>query len=289
MDVKKRVQFNYGGLTDEQAAYPAAKVVIIPVAYDGTASYLKGTAQGPRAIMDASRYMELYDEELNGSVFEQGIHTTETIAGLEQPEDASAQLYLAAKTVLADNKFPVIFGGEHSISVGAVKALKEQYSDLSVLQIDAHSDLREEYEGSRYNHACALARIRDYCPAVQIGIRAQCVEEAEIIKQKKYPVFYAKDIVDNDNWHEVAINKLSKHVYVTIDVDGFDPSIIPATGTPEPGGLLWYPTLKFLRKLFKQKEIVGFDVVELAPHEHSQPSDFLVAKLVYKLLGYKFL
>lgn len=180
-------------------------------------------------------------------------------------------------------------GGEHSITSGIVKAFKERYDDLSVLQIDAHADLREDFEGSRHSHACAMKRAMEICPVVQVGIRSLSYEESELIKEKKLKVFWAKDIADNDKWFDDAINRLSKNVYITIDLDGFDPSIMPSVGTPEPGGLGYYHVLRFLKRVFNKRNVVGFDVVELCPNENDISSDFTAARIIYKLIGCKFM
>ena len=198
-------------------------------------------------------------------------------------------VYENVKTLFSDNKFPVIVGGEHSITVGCVKAFSEKYNDFSVLQLDAHADLREEYDGTKFSHACAMKRCLDLCKnIVSVGIRSLCKEEADYIEENKIKMFWAKDIHDNDDWMEDAISKLSENIYITIDLDVFDPSIMPSVGTPEPGGLGYYQVLKFLRKMFVKKNVVGFDIVELCPNENNVSSDFTAAKVLYKIIGYKF-
>ncbi len=207
----------------------------------------------------------------------------------KNPEDVVKQVKEAVLRVLNDKKFPVVLGGEHSISTGFAQAVKKKYPDFSVLQFDAHADLREEFEGTKYSHAAVMKRIHDINQnTVQVGIRSLSEEEGELIDREKKKIFWAKDIHDSDSWMKEAIKLLKKDVFITFDIDVFDPSIIPATGTPEPGGLDWYTITKFLRMVFSERNVLGFDLLELAPAEDSQPSDFTASKLVYKMIGYKF-
>ncbi len=286
---------NFGALEKEFTNYEDSKVVILPVPYDETRTWFVGgswknmdASKGPRAIIIASRNMELYDIETDTEAYKQGIHTLPELKIVKDPKETINLIEKESKKHINNNKFIVMLGGEHSITTGLVKAYKEKFPKMSVLQIDAHSDLREEFSGTTYSHAAVMSRVREICPAVQVGIRSMDQEEAEKIKQNDYNVFYAKDILNNDNWMDKAIEKLSNDVFITIDLDAFDPSIMPSTGTPEPGGLQWYQTLKFLKKLAKKKNIIGFDVVELAPNQNNVAPDFLAAKLTYKLLSYKF-
>jgi len=272
-------------------SYKDAKAVILPVPYEGTVSYGKGTANGPKSIIEASRHMELYDEEIGINTAEKiGISTLKELnVKKDKPEAMLEKVKKAVKIVADDKKMPVILGGEHSISSAPVEILKERYNNLSVLQLDAHADLRNRYNGTIYSHACIMHRILDLdVPFVQVGIRSVCEEDTRVIKRKKIPVFWAKDIYNNNNWFDKAISKLSDNVYVTIDLDVFDPSIMPSTGTPEPGGLTWYNVINFLKEVAKQKNIVGFDVVELAPNKDNIAPDFMAARLVYKVVGYVF-
>ena len=272
-------------------SYKDAKAVILPVPYEGTVTYGKGTANGPKAIIEASRHMELYDEEIGINTAEKiGISTLKELnVKKDKPEAMLEKVKKAVKIVADDKKMPVILGGEHSISSAPVEILKERYNNLSVLQLDAHADLRNRYNGTIYSHACIMHRILDLdVPFVQVGIRSVCEEDTRVIKRKKIPVFWAKDIYNNNNWFDKAISKLSDNVYVTIDLDVFDPSIMPSTGTPEPGGLTWYNVINFLKEVAKQKNIVGFDVVELAPNKDNIAPDFMAARLVYKMVGYVF-
>jgi agmatinase len=277
---------NYGGLSKEYSGFATSEIVIIPVPYDGTSTWIKGSDKGPEALLEASANMELYDIETDTEVYKRGIYTSKAISENSSPELMSEAVYYKAVNYLNEEKFVVTVGGEHSVSIGVIKAHAEKFKDLSVLQIDAHTDLRPEYEGSKFNHACVMSRVKEWCLFVQVGIRSMDAEEMQYVVPGN--IFYAGDIVDNDDWMEKAIKKLSKNVYLTFDLDGLDPSILPGTGTPEPGGLLWYQTLKFLKKVIEKRNLVGFDVVELCPDEINKTSDFLAAKLVYKILSYKF-
>jgi agmatinase len=277
---------NYGGFPKEFTGYEKSPIVVLPVAYDGTSTWIKGADKGPQAIIDASPNMEFYDIETATEVCEKGISTDKVMSGFKTPESMIEAVRKRTSGHLSKGKFVVLLGGEHSVSIGAVKAHAEAFKEFSVLQLDAHSDLRDEYEGSMYNHACVMARVKEMCPIVQVGIRA--IDSGELPNMDKGRVFFAEHIHDNDKWFDKAISQLRKNVYVTIDLDVFDPSIIPATGTPEPGGLGWYQVLRFLKKVGEQRNIVGFDVVELCPQKESKVSDFTASKLVYKLLSYKF-
>jgi len=278
--------FNFGYLPEEYSNPDAAKIVIIPVAYDGTSTWSKGADKGPEAIIEASANMELYDIETNSEVYKKGIFMDEPIEDLSFPEDVVEQLAGKVQYYIEEGKFVVVIGGEHSVSIGSIKAQAEKYENLSVLQLDAHLDLRDEYNGSKYNHACVMARAKELCPIVQVGIRSMDSSEKKAMDPSR--VFFAKDIYNNMVRTEMVISKLSDNVYITIDLDVFDPSIMPSTGTPEPGGLLWYDVLMLLRAVSSKKNIVGFDVVELCPDPRNKAPDFLAAKLIYKLLSYKF-
>ena len=278
---------NYGGIPDEFCNYKDSKIVILPVPYDGTSTWGKGADRGPDAILEASANMELYDIDTDSEVFRKGIYTAKPVREKTSPEKMAEQVRKEVSRYIEDGRFIVTLGGEHSVSIGAVKAFAEKYPGLCVLQIDAHSDLRQEYLGSPFNHACVMARIREYCPIVQVGIRSMDVEERQYIDKER--IFYAKDIVGGGKeWMEDVIEKLGHHVYVTIDLDGFDPSVVPATGTPEPGGFQYYDVIQLLRKVIMKKNLAGFDVVELCPDDRNKTSDFLASKLIYQLLSFKF-
>ena len=277
---------NFGLLTEEYSSYDNASIVILPMPYDQTSTWIKGADKGPEAVIQASANMELYDIETDSQVYQKGISTDSPLQTALPPEGMSDLVNEKITQLLNDDKFPVVVGGEHSVSIGAAKAHAQKTKDLTVLQLDAHADLRDEYEGSKFNHACVMARVREFCPAVQVGIRSMDASEKESIDLDK--TFFAKDIVHTTDWIDKVISLLSNNVYVTIDLDVFDPSIMPSTGTPEPGGLGWYQVLALLKNLCLNKNVVGFDVVELCPNENNKAPDFLAAKLIYKFLSYKF-
>ncbi len=280
-------KYNYGGLDDDLTRLDSAHVVIIPIPYDETSTWGKGADKGPEAILEASANMELYDIETNSEVINIGIHTTDPVTENSSPEKMVNAVEATTLKFLEKKKFIVGIGGEHSITTGFIRAFARHFDNLSVLQIDAHTDLRPEYEGTPYSHASVMSRISEICPFVQVGIRSMdTIEKPFLVKEN---IFLAEDIVDNDTWMDEAISRLSENVFITFDLDAFDPSIMPSTGTPEPGGLLWYQTIKFLKKVIQTKNVVGFDVVELAPVDSNKGPDFLAAKLIYKLLSYKFI
>lgn len=283
--IKENV-INYGGIPEENSSLETAKIVILPIPYDGTSTWVKGSDKGPNAILDASANMELYDIETDTEVYLNGIYTAPPITANISPEAMVEAAEKESLSFINKGKFLVTIGGEHSVSIAPIQAHSKKYQNLSVLQIDAHADLRDSYEGSKNNHASVMARAQDVCPIVQIGIRSMDIGEKERLNPER--VFWAHKITQCDSWMESAIDLLTDNVYLTIDLDGFDPSILPSTGTPEPGGLMWYQTLKFLRKVIERKNLVGFDVVELCPNPQEKSSDFLAAKLIYKLLSYKF-
>ena len=288
----KNTAKNYTALEEECAGFKKSKVVVMQVPYDKTATYLKGTVDGPQAIIDASKKMELFDEELNQETYKIGIHTMDPLPVQEMtPEVMVDKVYSSTMELLKSNKFPVILGGEHSISIGSVKAFRETYPDLSVLHLDAHYDMRDEYFGSKFNHGCVARRISEMCPIVQMGTRSLSKEEKDFLATQpnnKVRTINVYDILEMPLWKDTISRSLSEHVYVSIDLDVFDPSLMPAVGTPEPGGIGWYETLDLLREVSKDKKIVGFDVVELCPIKGQVSSDFLAAKLIYRLLGYIF-
>jgi len=277
---------NFGDLPKENSELKNSKIVILSVPYDGTSTWGKGADKGPEAILEASANMELYDIETDSEVYKQNIFTAKPVAEESSPGKMVKKVKLAVDELLSKDKFVVTLGGEHSATNGVVQAYKDKYKNLSVLQLDAHSDLRSEYKGSIYSHASVMSRVRKLCPIVQVGIRSMDIIEKPFIDKTR--VFFAENIYNKTDWHEQAINKLTDKVYITIDLDVFDPSVLPSTGTPEPGGLGWYQVLEFLKKVISEKDVVGFDVVELCPNKNERSSDFLAAKLIYKLLSYKF-
>ena len=291
MEDKELVK-NYIALEEEYSNFKKSKVVIMQVPYDKTATYIKGTVNGPSAIIEASKKMELFDDELNQETYKIGIHTMEPLPVQDlAPEAMVDKVYSSTLEVLKANKFPVILGGEHSLSIGSVKAFKEIYPNLSVLHLDAHYDMRDEYFGSKLNHGCVARRISEMCPITQTGTRSLSKEEKDFLSTSangRIKIVNVYDILDMPLWKDVISDSLSEHVYVSIDLDVFDPSLMPAVGTPEPGGIGWYETLDLLREIAKDKKIVGFDVVELCPIKGQVASDFLASKLIYRLLGYIF-
>lgn len=276
---------------DEAEAYEKSKVVVIGVPYDGTASFQTGARNGPNAILEVSPNLEHYDREY-GNIFEIGIFTAGTVDMEDvraDPEKVINRVYDVAGNYISDHKFLVTMGGEHSITQGVVRAYSERCDDLSVLQLDAHHDLMEEYGGSKYSHACVAKRLIDLgCKLTQFGVRVTSKEEDEYLSKhdQGINIFYAKDIYDNNRWHDDAINSLSRNVYITIDLDGFGPSIMPSTGTPVPGGLDWYGTLDFLRKVYERRNVIGIDVMELKPIPGNEAPNFLAADLIYKNIGF---
>ncbi len=277
---------NFGGIPPKYDNLDKAKVVILPVPYDGTSTWIKGADKGPDAILEASANMELYDIETNSEVYKKGIFTAPAVSEAQSPEKMTEAVYAASLQYVTAKKFLVTLGGEHSISVGAIQAYAETYPNLTVLQFDAHSDMRPEYEGSRFNHACAMSRAVEMCPIVQVGIRSMDVDEKKYIHPDR--IFYAENRYRDTDWMHKALDLLSENVYITIDLDVFDPSIMPSTGTPEPGGLLWHEVLDMIRLVNAKTNIVGFDVVELCPNTINKAPNFLAAKLIYKILSYKY-
>ena len=276
--------FNFLGLNEQN--YGAAKVVIFPVPYSSTTYWKAGTKDGPQAIIEASRHVELYDIETNSEVYKKGIYTAKPLKSFSSVDAMVKAVKAKTLELIGKNKFQVTIGGEHSVTIGVVEALAERHKDVTVLQLDAHLDMRESYEDSKYNHACAMARAKDHFPVVQVGIRSMDSSELKNIHREN--IFFASDIQKDKNWEDKVIKRLSKKVYLTIDLDVFDPSIMPSTGTPEPGGLGWYEVIDFIEKVARKRELIGFDVVELCPNKNDKAPDFLAAKLIYKILSLKF-
>ncbi len=274
---------NFCGLAENDNNYDRSSVVIQPIPFDKTSTWLKGADKGPAAIIEASAYLELYDIETGCEVYKKGIFTAKPIksassTGLIRKTDERVSKYLR------DNKLVVVLGGEHSVSIGVIKSYSMHYDNISILHLDAHADSRSSYEGTPYNHACVIARAREYTEnIVSVGIRSMDISECSSIDYSK--IFFAHKIYDSDSWIDDAVSHLTENVYITIDLDVFDPAVMPSTGTPEPGGLSWYLVMKLLFAVSKSKRITGFDVVELCPSSQKFP-DFLAAKLVYTLLSY---
>lgn len=275
--------FNFGGL--EEQNYRGAKVAILPVPYSSTAYWKSQTKEGPRALIDASRRLELYDQELKKDISRVGIYTLpELEVSKNSPKETILRIETVVKHLLQDKKFPLMLGGEHSVTFGAVSACSKKFRDLSVLQLDAHPDLRDEFEGTKYHHGCVIRRVVEdlKLPVTQVGLRSISEEDAKFIRKSgRNTVFYAPDLPI-----EEIVKSLSENVYITFDLDFLDPSIMPATGTPEPGGYTWYNALQLIKEVARQRTVVAADIVELAPISGMHAPDFLAAKLAYKLIGY---
>ncbi len=275
------------GVPEAETGFEASPVVILPVPYEATVSYMGGTRFGPRALLHASRFLETYDHELDIEPYRIGVHTLpELVLPDSGPETALHELQKACEVLHETGKFVVMLGGEHSISGPPIlaHAARREGRSLSVLQLDAHSDLRTEYEGTPFSHACVMHRVHDAVSLVQVGIRSLTPEERSLIRRKEIPVVFGHELGE-PGWTDRVLSALGDDVYITFDVDYFDPSLMPSTGTPEPGGGQWYPTLDLLGRVFREKNVIGCDVVELAPIPGLVAPDFLAAKLVYKLIA----
>ena len=274
----------FGDFSDEHTCYKTAEIAILPVPYDGTSTWIKGADKGPEALLDASYNLEFYDIETQTEVFERGIATLDPVVEASSPEAMSREVERRMEHILDDGKFPVLIGGEHSVSIGAFRAMARRYPNISFLQLDADSDMRDEYEGSSHNHACVMARAKELTSNItQVGIRSSAREEQHNIDPKR--TFYAHQIANDAMWMERVSAQLSDEVYITIDLDVLDPAYLPSTGTPEPGGLSYREVLNLLRRVIREHKVVGLDVVELCPNPHAKASDFLAAKLVYQFLS----
>lgn len=284
--MKQQLQF---GDSSTQCSNPeAARIVILPVPYDRTSTWIKGADRGPQAILKASFNLEFYDILTDSEIFTHGITTDSPVNGQLEPERMVAQVYQRAAGYFRKNQFPVILGGDHSVSIGAFRAAAEAFDNLTILQLDAHADTRMEYEGSIYSHACVMARARELCPIVQVGIRS--MDSSEKAKLDPSRVVFAHDIAEDPGrtWIRKVLSLLTDNVYLTIDLDVLDPSLMPATGTPEPGGLGWYEICALIRQVCRYHRVVGMDVVELCPREELWSCDFLAAKLIYQTLSFRF-
>lgn len=292
MSESANLPMNFGGIEEaEFSGLENSQIVIFPVSYEGTVSYGAGTGAGAMAIIEASRNMELYEEETDAEVYKLGIHTLPEFTPRESPEAMMNALYERTRELLKEEKFLCMLGGEHSVSAPVIRAHAEKFHNISILQIDAHADLRDEYDGTPHSHASIMARcVKDLrIPSVQVGIRSLSADEARSLDTGiPTKIFWAKDIVGRTDWIDRAIDNLTENVYLTIDIDGLDPSLVPTTGTPEPGGLGWYEVLTLIRRLAEKRKVVGMDLVELAKTENSDAPAFLCAKLIYKTLAYVF-
>lgn len=278
---------NFAGLTSPYSDYDQSKIVVLPVPYDKTSTWVRGSEKGPEALLDASETLEWLDTETLTEVYHHGIHTAAPVLDDETPEQLCNAVEKRLDKLFADGKFPLTIGGNHTVSIGAFRSVAKRFPHLSVLQLDAHSDLRPTYEGSPLNHACVMNRAQELCRITQVGIRSQCIEERPFVE--KSTIVYAVDTIDNHQWQDEALHSLMKNVYITIDLDVFDPSIMPSTGTPEPGGLGYYQVLHFLRKVINERNVVGIDIVELCPNGTNKGPDYMAARLAYQLLTYRFL
>jgi agmatinase len=291
MSESANLPMNFGGIAEEElSSFDNSRILVWPVSYEGTVSYGGGTGKGAMAIVDASRNMELYDDETDAETYRLGIHTVDESPSIDPPERMMKSLYERAKELVNTGKFVTMIGGEHSVSAPVIRAHAERYQNLSVLQIDAHADLRDSYDGTPHSHASIMARVvKDMrIPSVQVGIRSISVDEARVIDQLPTRIFWAKDIVGRNDWWDDAVDGLTENVYLTIDIDGLDPSLVSATGTPEPGGLGWYETIGLIRTLARKRKVVGMDLTEYSYVEGQNASAFLCAKLIYKTLAFVF-
>jgi agmatinase len=279
------VDFCFGGLDASITNLETAHAVILPVPYDGTTSYMSGARLGPRAIITASQSMELYDEEL-GAFYEHGIHTLPDLEVLADAKSMIDRVHDAVAWGLELDKTVITLGGEHSLTSGPVRAYAKKFPKLSVLHFDAHGDLRMELQGTPWSHGCVMRRVREMVPAVQVGIRSISEEEAEAIAEHDWPMYSARKTKDMKGDYAPIVDALTDDVYVTVDLDCFDPATVPGVGTPEPGGLDWYELTGVIAQVAKKKRIVGFDIMELMPLGGQVRSDFLAARLTYRLWGW---
>ncbi|MFZ2448008.1 MAG: agmatinase [Syntrophobacteraceae bacterium] len=279
------------GLHASETEFDSARAVLIPAPYDGTTTYRAGAREGPRAILSASRELEFFDEETRGEVYREGIFTLEELpVNVSSPRAMVREVREACEMVVESGKMPVLLGGEHLLSLGMIEALAGKYPDLKILHLDAHSDLREEYQGSSYSNACVMRLALEHASLVQVGIRSLTKEEYDFIEERRVPCYFAHKLHhDPALWRKIPDEVAGADLYISIDLDAFDPAIMPAVGTPEPGGLGWYETLAMLREVIGRANVVGFDIMELLPVPQNPPAEFFAARLLYKLLSYIFM
>ena len=279
----------FGGSDNKFTSFEKAKVVILPVPYGKTVTYRKGTENGPQAILEASDNLELFDEELGKETCLIGINTAPLLKVNDaSPEDMMASVEEKTSDIYKQDKMPVIIGGEHTLTIGAVRAAKTKFKDLSILYFDAHCDLRNEYAGNKYSHACVARRLLEIAPVIEVGVRSLSKEENDFASSEDIKIIKMFDMLKGKDWLGAIKKELSKNIYISIDLDVFDPSIMPSVGSPEPGGIQWYEFLKVMREIIAHKNVVGLDVVELCPVKGILWPDFTAAKLIYKILGYIF-
>jgi len=281
---------NFAYLQKKFSQYDSSKFVILPIPYEITTTYIKGTKKGPGAIIKASYDLELYDHETDSNIAEKGIHTLQSIKNINRlsPEKMIEKVSWVTREILDDKKIPVLLGGEHTISIGVVKAILDVFGkeNLSIVHLDAHADMKNEFENNKYSHVCTLRRIRELTDhTIHVGVRSLDEEEMEYIKKNKIQIFWANEKINAKTIKDI-IKHTKKNIYITLDLDVLDPSIMPSVGTPEPGGLGWYEILSLLRSICEQKNVVGFDVVELCPIKGLAYPNFTTAKLVYKIMSY---
>jgi agmatinase len=276
---------NFGG-SEVVYSYAESGIIIVPVPYDETSTWIKGADKGPDAVLDASVSLEFYDVETSSEAHLKGINTIAPVLEKKTPQKLVKAVYDTILSILSEKKYPVIIGGNHTVSIGAIKAFSEYFDNLSVLQLDAHTDMRQIYEGSEFNHACAMARAREFASLVQVGIRSMSAEELPFVETDR--IFFSHELYYDKSLYKKALDKLTDNVYITIDLDVFDPSLMPSTGTPEPGGPSYFELIHFLRDVIKARNVVGFDVVELCPSPTNKAPDFIAAKIIYQLLSYRF-
>ena len=277
---------NFAEIPEEYCKYENSQYVLLPVPFDGTSTWVKGADKGPDALIESSINMEWYDIETDSEPFKKGIFIEKPIKGYSLPEELLDPVYNRINEFIQGGKFVFTIGGEHSVSIGSIKAHFDNFKDVTIIQFDAHTDLRQEYLGSRYNHACVMARVKDFTNKfVQVGIRSMDMAEKEEVLADR--IFYAENIAGKTDWHDKLLNLITDNVYITFDLDVFDPSIMSSTGTPEPGGMLWYETIHILKRIIETKNLIGMDIVELCPNESNKAPDYLAAKLLYKVMAYK--
>ena len=276
---------NFGG-NEVVYDYNESEIIILPVPYDETSTWMRGADKGPAAILEASVNLEFYDIETSSEAHLKGIHTVDPVLEKETPLKLVNAVYNRTLSLLNDKKFPVIIGGNHTVPIGAIRAFSEHFDNLTILQLDAHADLRQEYEGSEFNHACVMARARECAPIVQVGIRSMSAEELPFADKER--MFFSYQLYSDKKLYSRALEMLTENVYITIDLDVFDPSVMPSTGTPEPGGPDYFELMHFLNDVVKNRNVVGFDVVELCPSDSNKSPDFIAAKIIYQLLSYRF-
>ena len=277
---------SFAGIEEAYSEKISANILLQPIPYDVTSCWVKGADKGFEAFIEASHHMELYDTETQSEVYKKGIHILNEIGEFKSSKEMFTKVYENTNSLLKEDKFLTFFGGEHSISIGIIKAFYEKFQNLSILHIDAHADLRPSYLEDPYSHACAMHDASKNCNLVQVGIRSMDISEEEFMNRNQ--VYFAEKMYGHPTWMNHSINHLTDDVYISLDLDAFDPSIMPSTGTPEPGGIQWNEMIQYLKLVFTSKNVVGFDIVELAPIDGLHSPNFLAAKLYYKMLSYKF-